>query len=206
MSFERLETIASLIKPCKIIADVGCDHGYLIDIAFRNNLIKKAYAIDNKIGPLNSAKENLNKYNNVIYLLQDGLTTLNSDVDCVCIAGMGGLLIVKILTEGFNNLNNVQKIIIEANRDNYEVRKFMILHNFDIIEEKIVKEDGVFYEIDVFSPSVRDLNYNDDQLYFGPILMAEKNNIFKEKWENEYNKFKTIKQKEEYAKKIRSIL
>ena len=68
----RIKTLSSYIKPYKIIADVGCDLGYLIKEAIDNCDVSKAFAIDNKIGPLNSAKRNLNDYSNVVFYRKAG--------------------------------------------------------------------------------------------------------------------------------------
>ena len=55
---KRIKEIASFIMPYKSVADIGTDHGYLLLEAF-NLGINFAQAIDNKVGPLNSAKNNL---------------------------------------------------------------------------------------------------------------------------------------------------
>ena len=91
MISKRIKVVCSHIEPYKIIADVGCDHGYLIKEAFDKYNIEFAYAIDNKIGPLESAKNNLMDYKNVEFSLSDGLTDLKEDVEVVVIAGMGGM-------------------------------------------------------------------------------------------------------------------
>ena len=45
MISERIKTIASLIKNANKIADVGCDHGYLIIECFNNELGDEARAL-----------------------------------------------------------------------------------------------------------------------------------------------------------------
>ena len=92
----RIKEIAKYIRPYKKIADVGCDHGYLIVEAFKNHEIDYAIAIDNKQGPLDSAKYNILKYgfnNNVRFSLSSGISDIDDDTEVVIIAGMGGLLI-----------------------------------------------------------------------------------------------------------------
>lgn len=202
---KRLEAIASFISPYKILADVGCDHGYLIKIAFLRGLITKAYAIDNKMGPLSQAMSNLEDFSNVEYILQDGLKKLNSDCECVVIAGMGGLLITEILSKGLANLKTVKRIIIEANKDSYDVRLFLYHQGYKIIKETIVLEDNKYYEIDAFEKNDGEI-YSDDELYFGPLLLKEKPIEFKNKWNELYNKFNNIKQKKDFCKKIEEML
>ena len=48
-NLSRIEELATFISPYKVIADVGCDHGYLVIEAFEKAGVTKAYAIDNKL-------------------------------------------------------------------------------------------------------------------------------------------------------------
>lgn len=201
---KRLEAIASFISPYKILADVGCDHGFLIKIAFEQGLIKKAYAIDNKFGPLGQAMSNLEDYPNVEFMLQDGLSKLNKDCDVVVIAGMGGFLVNEIINKGFQNLKNVKRIIVEANKDSDKVRLNMYNHGYKIVEETCLVEDNKYYEIDCFERNDCEI-YSSDELFFGPILIKEKPIEFVNKWQYELDKLKPIKQKKEFVKRIEGI-
>lgn len=186
----RIKTLSSYIKPYKIIADVGCDHGYLIKEAIDNCDVSKAFAIDNKIGPLNSAKRNLNDYSNVVFSLSDGLDSLDESVELVVIAGMGGLLIKDIIKRNIDKINNVKRFVLQANKNEYELREFMISNNYYIAFENIIYEDDKYYEIIVFEKG--NISYSLEELYFGPILLKEKNDVFISKWTNIFNKLNLI--------------
>ena len=190
MISERIKRIASYIKPYKVIADVGCDHGYLIKYAFDNYDITEAYAIDNKKGPLDSAKNNLKDYNNVKYFLSDGLDSVDENVEVVVIAGMGGMLIKDIISNNISRIDNVKRFVLQANKNVYELRKFMNDNGFMISNEEILEEDGKFYEIVVFEKG-KD-NYSFDDLFFGPVLLKEKNEVFLKKWKDIYEKLDNI--------------
>ena len=182
---KRIEELTRFIKPFSVVADIGCDHGYLIKIAFDKGLIKKAYAIDNKIGPLENAKNNLKDYKNVIFLLSDGLNDLATDVEVVVIAGMGGNLVTNILKKDISKLDNVKRIIIEANRNTEIVRKFAVNHNLKIVSEKIIEQDSIFYEIIVLEKGKMMLNPK--EIKFGPLLLKNKDEVFIKKWTNQLN-------------------
>ena len=192
MFSKRICEIAKLIKPYKIIADVGCDHGYLIIESFLNSDVSKAIAIDNKIGPLNSAKKNLEKYNfNVRFSLSSGVNDIDDDTEVVVISGMGGLLISKIISDDLTNnkkLYNVKRLILQANRNNFELRKFLMESNYQIIDEKIVYEDDKYYEIIVCERVNEKIIYTFEELYFGPILLKRKDDIFKDIIKNNMKK------------------
>ena len=79
MFSKRIECIASKIPLESNLADVGCDHGYLIIEAYLNGKVNKAIAIDNKEGPLESAKSNISKYLDVRYSLSSGINDIDDD-------------------------------------------------------------------------------------------------------------------------------
>ena len=198
---KRLKAISDFIYPYRRIADIGCDHGYLIKIAFDNNLIDYAYAIDNKKGPLNSSKNNLKDYQNVSYFLSNGLDDVDESIDCVIIAGMGGMLIISILEKNKDKLKNIKRLILQANRDEYLLRKYLVENGFYIKDEKIIKEDNKYYEIDCFEKGYEEYDFND--LYFGKVLIENKDDVFIEKWNNKYQKYKNIKAYSTDTKKIK---
>lgn len=196
MFSKRICEIAKLIKPYKIIADVGCDHGYLIIESFLNSDVSKAIAIDNKIGPLNSAKKNLEKYNfNVRFSLSSGVSDIDDDTEVVVISGMGGLLISKIISDDLTNnkkLYNVKRLILQANRNNFELRKFLMENNYQIIDEKIIYEDDKYYEIIVCERVNEKIIYTFEELYFGPMLLKRKDDIFISRINSELLKLKKL--------------
>ena len=161
---KRLEVIASYIPPYQTIADIGCDHGYLIKIAIDNYNIEKAFAVDNKEMPLQSAKNLLSNYPNVTFSLSYGISMLPDDIDVVVMSGMGGTLIKKIIEKDFEKLRNVKRIIVEANRDEQKVRTLLVNNHFKITNEVIMEEDGIIYEIIVFEKkdNVTNFKLNDD--------------------------------------------
>ena len=135
---KRIDAITDFISPYKSIADIGCDHGYVIKQAFDKGYIDNAYAIDNKLGPINRAKDTLKDYKNVKYYLSDGLDSVDENIDCVIIAGMGGMLIIDILEKNKDKLNYIKRLIIEANKDEFKVRKYLTENGFYIYDEKIL--------------------------------------------------------------------
>ncbi|HBP25605.1 MAG TPA: hypothetical protein DD618_01450, partial [Acholeplasmatales bacterium] len=140
MISQRLQTIASFLPPAKTIADVGCDHGFLIIEGFLKHHLEKAIAIDNKPMPLAKAKNNLLGYdffNRVDFVLSDGLENLTSEVDAIILTGMGGMTVIGILSRDFSKIGN-SRLIVQANRDVMEVRKFLAERGYAIINENVI--------------------------------------------------------------------
>lgn len=191
----RISEVAKFIDPYKIIADIGCDHGFLVIEAFEKYHIDKAYAVDNKEGPLNQAIHNIKDkpyYKNVIFSLSSGIEEIGEDTECVVIAGMGGILITEILDKP---LKNVKRLILEPNRDQEDVRKKVVSLGFDIVNEEVIFDKGKYYEIIVCDRVDNlDINkYSDIEYEFGPILLKEKSLLFREKWFMIYDSLKDIK-------------
>ena len=205
---ERLKKIASFIDTNDIVADIGCDHGYLIKIAIEENKIKYAYAIDNKIGPLNQAKNNLKCHNNVKFILSDGLLNVSSvdlnKINTFVIAGMGGLLINKIINDSLSSFKQINKIILSPHNNIYEVRKNMNNLGFKINDEAIICDETCFYEIIEYVLGNEKLN--DYELNFGPVLLKNKNKIFYDKWNNYLSRISNFPTKLNEIKMIKEVL
>ena len=78
------------------IADIGCDHAYVVCNAILNHQSKKGYACDVAQGPLDNAKKTIEENHLSDFVscrLLDGIQGLESDVDQIIICGMGGKLI-----------------------------------------------------------------------------------------------------------------
>lgn len=208
MLSNRLKTVASFITPYKKIADIGCDHGYLIQYAFENLNIENAQAIDNKPGPLESAKKNNIKFKKrIIFSLSSGLDDLNEEIEVIIMAGMGGTLISNLLETGLKNnkLENIKRLILQPNRNSADIRKAMLNSGFNIKYETVVFEDK-YYEIIVYERSSDKVNYSSLELNYGPILLKEKPQQFINKINHELAMLQSIDYQTETIKnKIKEL-
>ncbi len=179
MLSKRLLKIASLVSKNKVVYDVGSDHGLLPCFLVLNNICPKAYAVDNKIGPLNRSKEAIGKYHlqdKVIPILSDGLNDVKSDVEVITIAGMGFYTVMDIFKD--KDLSRYHSIIVQVNKDVDKLRKFISDNHYTILDEAIVKEDK-FYQIVMFNCDYHE-SYNELEISYGPILLDRKEDIFRE--------------------------
>ena len=99
---KRMEAVVNMVSPQSFaIADIGCDHAY-VSIALRQRrMAQKVIAMDVRKGPLAIAKNNVMQYgleDTITLRLSDGLEQLQpNEVGTIIIAGMGGLLMMRIL-------------------------------------------------------------------------------------------------------------
>lgn len=193
MLSKRLKVVLDYIDSNDIVADIGCDHGYL-GIACIEKGIKFVQLIDNKEGPLSSAKANLRNYDQNAYelTLSDGLDKVNSNVNTVVICGMGGELIVEILSKHLDIVKKMNKVIVQANTKIPTLRKYLSDNSLNIVNESIVEDMDKIYEIIVFKYDENGCKLNDLDILFGPCLRKEKNETFNKKWSERLTEYDRI--------------
>ena len=100
----RMQAVADLVSDGMRIADIGTDHGFVPIALVSAGRCPYAVAADVRRGPLSHAAENIRKYglSEVIETrLSDGLEKIKpGEADSIIIAGMGGMLMIRILEEG----------------------------------------------------------------------------------------------------------
>lgn len=183
---KRLKLVGDYIDKGSIPLDIGCDHAKLSIYLLRDKNFPFVYASDNKIGPLNQAKENVNYYNladKIELIKADGLNSLNDKIDTITVTGMGGLTINKMFLENKNKLTNIKTIILSPNNFIKEVRETINKLGYYLKDEELVEESNKLYHILVFSKGNK--TYSDKELYLGPILMTKNNEIIKKFYKSE---------------------
>ena len=182
---KRLELLAYLVEKHKkgnILADIGTDHAYLPCYLVEKNIIEKAYACDVAKGPFAASLSTIRQYHfeeNVEALLGDGLDPIHDKkVDMVTIAGMGSFLIVEILEKNKAYLNKVKQFYLQPNANTDHLRKYLFKNHFKIIDEKMIKDGHHVYEMMVIENTNQDIQYNQEDMMFGPVLRKNKDELF----------------------------
>lgn len=145
----RLQAVAGLVGKGCVLADVGCDHGYIPIYLLQKQQIPRAIATDVKEGPLMRAREHIREWGLEAYIetrLCDGLQgLLPGEVQSVVLAGMGGPLMEKILSQGREVLAGVRELILQPQSEIGHFRRFLEEEGYCIVAEDMVKEDGKYY-------------------------------------------------------------
>ena len=98
-----MHSAVSYISRGAHVADIGTDHAYLPIYLVKEGIAQKALAADINQGPIDSARANIAAHGlseRIETLKTDGLHGVESFApDHILIFGMGGELIVKILSE-----------------------------------------------------------------------------------------------------------
>lgn len=190
---KRLASIASNIDKEDKVVDIGCDHGYLSIYLKAVNGNKVVIATDINENALNMAKKNINKNSILIETrLGNGLDVIkHNEVDTIIISGMGGNTILNILKK--NKLKYIKKIVIKSNTDIPLIRKYINKLGYTIKNEQLIIDKNIYYIIITFTKGRH--KYTKKELYFGPILLKENNDLFNEKKAIELNKLEEILKK-----------
>ena len=191
MISKRLETVASFVPQESVLLDVGSDHAYLPIELVEKGHIERAIAGEVVVGPYQSAVKNVESHGlseKIQVRLANGLAAFeeSDQVSVITIAGMGGHLIASILEEGFDKLAHVERLILQPNNREDDLRSWLQDHGFQIIAESILEEAGKFYEILVVESGQMKLSAKETR--FGPFLSKEVSPVFVQKWQKEVSK------------------
>lgn len=178
----RLKAIADLVCENGVpdtVCDVGTDHGY-IPIYLTQFGCKNAIATDISFPSAEKAAENVKKYGlqeKIEIRTGDGLSSVKDyEAKSVIIAGMGGILITKILS-GFVP-KGIKQFVLQPMRSDYELRTFLYDNGYVVKKEILCEEDKRIYNIllveygegaaDDFKLNFGDIEYS--PLYYKYIL------------------------------------
>lgn len=176
---KRIETIASLISSDNgDLLDIGSDHGYLPLLLLKGGFSSKLYASENKLGPFNNLTISL-KGTDITCLFGDGLEVYQENIKQVVIAGMGGRLISKILDEGKIHLASIERLILEPQTDEGEMRRCLNDLKWKQIYGVYIKEKGHIYPIEIYVKGEEKLS--EDEIEFGKYQLNNKDLLLKEK-------------------------
>ena len=187
----RLLAAAGMVTKGNIVADVGCDHAYTSIYLCQAGIAPRVIAMDVNKGPLKGAKEHVEQAGltgKIDIRLSDGLQKLvPGEADTVLLCGMGGLLMIKILSDYPAATASIKELVLQPQSEAGEVRMFLHKKGYQITEEHMLKEDGKFYVMMRAVPCAEPQQYAGECEYiYGRLLLEEKNEVLKEFLDREY--------------------
>ena len=188
---ERLLAAAGMVTKGNIVADVGCDHAYTSIYLCQAGIAPKVIAMDVNKGPLVGAKAHVEEAGlseNIDIRLSDGLQKLlPGEADSVLLCGMGGLLMIKILSDYPEATASLKELILQPQSEVGEVRHFLHKQGYEITKEHMLKEDGKFYVMMRAVKSDIPQSYETECDYvYGKLLLEEKNPVLLEYLDREH--------------------
>ncbi|MDT7014517.1 tRNA (adenine(22)-N(1))-methyltransferase [Levilactobacillus namurensis] len=204
---QRLATVADYIPQGSRLADIGTDHAYLPVNLLKRGIITGGVAGEVVRGPFENAQREIAREgfsDQLTARLANGLRAIEptDQIDTVAIAGMGGALITQILTQDFDRLAGVRRLVLQPNVGAMQVRQFLMTHGFQLQAEQILSEDGHIYEVLVADRADHPQTYTEEQLRFGPYLLAAPNAAFVAKWRHEAQRTREVLRQVQAAKTV----
>lgn len=183
----RLTEVKNTVRPCATACDIGCDHGYVSIALVKENRAHHVIACDVNKGPLEAANGNIKAEGLEEFIetrLSDGLH--NVDVsdrpNTIIIAGMGGRLMERILTEGSEVVKNAGQLVLQPQSELFLVRKWLRENGFVINGEKaLIDDDKHYFIIDAVPGTAPSFDESLQAVYdeFSFSLINENDNVLR---------------------------
>ena len=153
------------------VCDVGTDHAY-IPIALAKRGVK-VIATDINSGPLSAAERNVRKNGVTVTLLQgSGLSPIQKgDVKEIIIAGMGGELIEKIISDDIEKARSA-RLLLQPMSCQVELRKFLYTQGFIIEKEDLAVEGHKVYNLIIAKSGASSVPPCEIDLHLPPSLYS----------------------------------
>lgn len=147
----RLQKCAEFVRTGVRVADIGTDHGYLPIALLQGGKAVSAIAADINEAPLESARRNAVKYGETTrmrFVLTDGLNGLSGeDADDIIIAGMGGELILRIISEAEWLRDPSKHLVLQPMTTAAQLRAGLLALGFEIRREEAVFDGKKIYSV-----------------------------------------------------------
>ena len=148
---KRLLCCASMVTPGSRVADIGTDHGYLGIYLLQTGAARHVIACDLRKDPLENARRNAKLFGvdgEMELRLSDGLEKIRPDeVDTVVMAGMGGDLIQKILSQCPWRKREGLQFILQPQSAGNVLRRWLCEDGFEIRREEPVQDGHFLYTV-----------------------------------------------------------
>jgi len=204
----RLLTLAFMVPKGYKIADIGTDHAYLPIYLISHDICPKVIATDLRPGPLKRAKEHVQNFNlsdKIELRLGEGLEPIApGEVDAVVIAGIGGETIARILQKSKAVAEGLKRIIIQPMTNQPKLRKMLFEMGYQIIDEKVAVDDGIYYEIIVVQRGFQG-SFDDVDVEIGPILKEKKEPVIEEYLRSRLSKLEKLIDKLKHTQSLYAI-
>lgn len=177
---KRMIEIASLIENANCVADIGADHGFLGKMLIEQNRAKKVIATDISSKCLKKTENLVKRFgldSKIETRVGDGFEPIfENEVDIAVMAGIGGQEVIRILKN--QNLKNIKKFILVPAQNAPELRLFLSENGFEIVQDKIVKDQKIFYNIIYVVKNGKNKKLQKNQILFGIHCENCKNSDF----------------------------
>jgi len=148
---KRLQAVAELVREGSVVVDVGTDHGHLVCHLVGSRKCPRAFACDINCGPLARARRNILREGlgaRIMTMQCDGLSKVPSDAwGDVVIAGMGGDLIARILSDYEGCKDKEKRFVLQPMTKPEHLRRELYRNGFVLLKEVAVQCGSFTYVV-----------------------------------------------------------
>lgn len=184
----RLEAIVQSVRPCRLLADIGTDHGLVPIAVVQRGVAASAIASDLREAPLRVARRNVERARlegHVTLVQGDGLAELGDrGVDALVLAGMSGDRIVQLCSATPEVLRSAAQLVLQPNSGAHVVRAWARSAGWHLSDERMVASGGQFFLVCAFvrgegaDPAYAMRGWTEPALdRLGPVLLARKDAV-----------------------------
>lgn len=147
----RLERGLSMLRGSQIVADIGSDHGRLAAALLQQGAARRVIACDISALSLEKARALAGRCGlngRMDFRVADGLGALEpGEADAIVVAGMGGLVMGRILREGEAVARAARRIVLQPQGNAAELRAYLYGNGYAVDAEAIVLDAGRYYQL-----------------------------------------------------------
>ncbi|MDO4670125.1 MAG: class I SAM-dependent methyltransferase [Aerococcus sp.] len=196
---DRLQQLANWVPAGSRVADIGSDHAYLPIYLANQERITFAVAGEVAKGPLAHSQAAIKAagwQEKISARFGDGLAVITPEdaIDVITIAGMGGQLIVDILSQGKQDgkLSNHPALLLQPNWEAQRVRQWLNMNGYALIKEGLVEENKKRYEMMMAQYAPEQANLTAEEIQFGRFVEQANPIVFQAMWQHELAKAQRV--------------
>ena len=184
---KRLLKCADFVQPGAIVADVGCDHGYLGIYLLHKGIATRVIASDVNPQPLHSAVRNAEKFGvqeKIQFFLSDGVESIPKEFDTLVCAGMGADTMISILEHAPWLRNSQYRLILQCQSKTPALRNYLSTQGWYIAQESVLRDGRFLYTVMLvyWDPGRSQLTAG--QCYLPPALQISKDPELREYYQS----------------------
>jgi tRNA (adenine22-N1)-methyltransferase len=178
----RMKAVADMIIPGSRVADIGCDHAFIPIYLIEKHIATEVIASDVRKGPVESATRNValkGLSRQIDIRMGDGFQKISpGEADAAIIAGMGGMLMIKILENAKAVVASMNQLVLQPQSDIEKVRRYIHSCGMAITREMMLEDAGKVYTVmDVSVHGQADCAMEDEHFRYGRYLLEERNPV-----------------------------
>lgn len=152
----RLSLALDMLRGAGTVADIGCDHGRLACALVQQGAATHVIAVDIAKAPLERARQLVARTGltaDVQLRLGDGLSALlPGEADAICLLGMGGTLMARLLNEATVPFQGAGRTVFQPMRAAEDIRRYLYERGCPILDDRLVMDAGRLYQVFMAGP------------------------------------------------------